>query len=168
MSVTFSKVQGYVTIRDGNKDRRVSFQSLQPAFTGTAVLPVIICIPSLGDLCEECECYAREPRGHRVMIVDHRGLGESDVEFTSYAAHYCGSDVVALIKQEIPLNQKVVIIGNSMGGAAAVWVASELPRQVDGIVLLDAFVRDHPFPFGMQTLLSFLCSDFIGPMFWPS
>lgn len=104
-----------------------------------------------------------------MLTVDHRGLGDSDANFSSYAPHDCGNDLVQLIDKEITVpNQKAVIIGNSMGGAASIWAASERPQKVGGLVLINAFVRDHPFPFGMSTLLWILCNDFTGPSFWSS
>lgn len=72
------------------------------------------------------------------------------------------------VDTQISANQKVVIVGNSMGGAAAIWAASERPQKVAGVVLLNPFVRDHPFPFGMATLLNLLMNRWLGPSFWTS
>lgn len=103
-----------------------------------------------------------------MVLMDHRGLGESDVKFSSYRAEDCGQDVVQLIDDANLQQRDVVLVGNSYGGAAAVWAAAERPERVKGVVLIDAFVRDHPFPFGMVTLLHALMNSWTGPGFWTS
>lgn len=132
---------------------------------------LIICLPSLGDLKEEYRFLIPllVDDGYKVIAMDHRGLGKSDVGFSSYLPEDCGNDVIALIDEllQSPNGEDVVIIGNSYAGASAVWVAAERPKLVRGIILLNAFVRDHPMPCGMPTLLSILCNDYFGPSFWP-
>lgn len=85
------------------------------------------------------------------------------------------------------------LMGNSYGGAAIVWAAAdcisksnknknhkESPSsrkvypfvsynaQIGGIILIDAFVRDHAMPFGVMSLLWALCNSVTGPAFWAS
>ena len=104
--------------------------------------------------------------GYSAISMDHRGLGNSDVNFSSFGAHDCGSDIVQLIDEQLATDQKAVIVGDSMAGAAAVWAAAERPQKVQGIVLVNAFVRDLPMPFGVPTLLGILLNDWTGPGFW--
>lgn len=99
-------------------------------------------------------------RGFTTVAIDHRGLGESDVGFTSHKPEDCGQDLLLLLDQPEIRGKPVVLIGNSFGGAAAVWAAAERPSQIKGIVLVDAFVRDHPMPFGVPTLLRSLLNRY--------
>jgi pimeloyl-ACP methyl ester carboxylesterase len=91
-----------------------------------------------------------------------------------------GSDIVALVKHLAIENRGVIIIGNSMAAAAAVWyvifhfpllilrVAAELPKLVQGIVLLGPFVRDIPINFFKTMLLKVMLGGFWGPGAWSS
>jgi pimeloyl-ACP methyl ester carboxylesterase len=49
--------------------------------------------------------------------MDLRGLGNSDVTFTSYLPEQSGNDIVQLIDQEANAKSGVVLIGNSFAGA---------------------------------------------------
>ena len=60
---------------------------------------------------------------------------------------YTHADDLAALLDERGIDD-VVVVGLSMGG----WVASEFtltyPARVRGLVLVDALVREHPFPYG--------------------
>lgn len=103
---------------------------------------------------------------YKMILCDYRGMGDSDTKFSKYSADVCGDDLIAILDQETNPGDEVVILGNSLGGASAMWVASERPALVKGIVLLNAFVRDHPMPFGVETLLWLLFNNWTGPSFW--
>eukprot|EP00599_Poterioochromonas_sp_BG-1_P010728 CAMPEP_0173154740 /NCGR_PEP_ID=MMETSP1105-20130129/13667_1 /TAXON_ID=2985 /ORGANISM="Ochromonas sp., Strain BG-1" /LENGTH=304 /DNA_ID=CAMNT_0014070987 /DNA_START=126 /DNA_END=1040 /DNA_ORIENTATION=- len=167
-----SSILSFLNIAN-EKNRRIAYtihQSNNNHQIDNKANTVFICVPSLGDVKEEYRFLVPRltSQGYKVLTVDHRGLGESDVNFSSYAAHDCGQDLVQLIDKEVSVNQKAIIVGNSMAGAAGIWAAAERPQKVGGLVLINAFVRDHPFPFGMSTLLWVLCNNFIGPSFWSS
>ena len=95
-------------------DLKIAFED----FNITAKKPLtIICLPSLGDRRQEyrfLNTYFIE-KGYRVLNVDHRGIGESDVGFSSYKPEDCAQDVIALIDKEIKSEEKVLLIGNSFG-----------------------------------------------------
>jgi pimeloyl-ACP methyl ester carboxylesterase len=54
--------------------------------------------------------------------MDLRGLGQSTTKWKDFSAQSVGSDIVALIKHlNVSPERGVVVIGNSMAAAAAVW-----------------------------------------------
>ncbi|MEO5842802.1 MAG: alpha/beta fold hydrolase [Acidimicrobiales bacterium] len=81
----------------------------------------------------------------RVLCPDLRGFGDSPppVEGEPYTH---ADDLVALLDERGI--DDVVVVGLSMGG----WVATEFtltyPTRVYGLVLVDALLRSHPFPYG--------------------
>ena len=110
----------------------------------------IICIPGMGDTRGQFRQLAPMliKQGHRVIVMDPRGQGDSDASFDTYTASAVGKDLVTLIDTTA---DGVYLIGNSSGGASAAWAAAERPDKVKGVVFLDAFLRDHRMGF-FQTL----------------
>lgn len=72
--------------------------------------------------------------GHRLVIPDLRGSGESGRPETGYAVERYARDVLELM--DVLGDRSFVLVGHSMGGAIAQWVAAEAPARVDGMVLL--------------------------------
>ena len=87
--------------------------------------------------------------GFRVATMDLRGHGDSDTTFGAYDDPAAASDVIALIEH---LGGPALVIGNSMGAAAAVIVAAENPSLVSGVVLIGPFVRNVPAPAWQRLL----------------
>ncbi|MEO8696293.1 MAG: alpha/beta fold hydrolase [Acidimicrobiales bacterium] len=81
----------------------------------------------------------------RVICPDLRGFGDSPPPVEGEP--YTHADDLAALLDERGIDD-VVVVGLSMGG----WVATEFtltyPARVRGLVLVDAVVRNHPFPFG--------------------
>ena len=122
------------------------------AYDVTGVGPLVICVPSMGDLRAEYRFLAPElaRSGYQVATIDQRGIGETSASWPDHSVAGVGSDIVALARH---LNAgPAVVVGDSSGGGAAVWAAAEAPDVIAGIVLVDAFVRD--FPSVKNTLLS--------------
>jgi len=71
--------------------------------------------------------------GHRVVLIDHRGCGNSDKDFADMGIEAIAGDVVALVEQ-LGL-EKVVLNGWSMGGAVVVSAANQLGSRCSGLVL---------------------------------
>ena len=128
--------------------------------------PVIICVPGIGDTRAEYRFLGPklERAGFRVIAMDPRGMGESDVTFSDYSAAAVGSDIVALAQS---LNtQPVYVIGNSAAGASAVWAAAEAPSNIRAIVLIDPFARDVPVSSWATLALEAAMHRPWGPAFW--
>jgi pimeloyl-ACP methyl ester carboxylesterase len=110
------------------------------AYSLEGVGPLVIAVPGMGDLRSSFREMVPPlvAAGYRVAAMDLRGQGESDTGFADLGDVGNATDVVALIEE---LGGPAVILGNSMGGSAAGWVAAERPDLVKGIVLFGGFLR---------------------------
>lgn len=72
--------------------------------------------------------------GHRVFVPDHLGFGHSSMDLEAFpwervvGAHARAWDALGL--------ERVVLVGNSMGGAMALQLALDLPERVQALVLM--------------------------------
>lgn len=75
--------------------------------------------------------------GLKLVIPDLRGSGatKSEQPASSYSLEQHARDVLAVV-QHVGA-ERFTLIGHSMGGQLAQWVASEVPGRVDGLVLLN-------------------------------
>jgi pimeloyl-ACP methyl ester carboxylesterase len=105
--------------------------------------PLVVCVPGMGELRSiyRFTVPVLSANGFRVASMDLRGHGDSDASFSRYDDSAAASDVEALIEH---LGAPAVIVGNSMGGAAAVMIAAARPELVAGLVLMGPVVRDQP------------------------
>ena len=71
--------------------------------------------------------------GHRIVLLDHRGCGQSDKDFPDMSIGAIADDVVALT-DELGL-AKIVLSGWSLGGAVVVDAAAKLGDRCSGLVL---------------------------------
>ncbi|HEY8475274.1 MAG TPA: alpha/beta hydrolase [Chloroflexota bacterium] len=120
------------------------------AYEETGAGPLVVLVPSIGDLRQEYRFLA--PRlvaaGYRVVAMDLRGLGESSTGWDDYSAAAVGSDVVALLRE---LNAGPAhLVGTSMGAGAVAWAAAEVPDLVQSLVLISPFVRAVPLDSTVQ------------------
>jgi pimeloyl-ACP methyl ester carboxylesterase len=125
--------------------------------------PVVICVPSMGDI--RAEYRLLTPRllaaGYRVVTMDVRGHGESSVAWPEYSAAAVSSDVVALARA---LNAgKVIIAGTSMAAGSAVCAAVDAPDLVAGIILIAPFARDTQPRWRARMMYALLAPLFSGP-----
>ena len=104
--------------------------------------------------------------GHRVLLIDHRGCGQSDKDFTDMSIAAIAGDVVALV-QSLDL-ERVVLNGWSLGGAVAVEAARQLGGTCAGLVLTGGatpvYVQKPDLPLGgteedMAATLAALAAD---------
>ncbi len=105
--------------------------------------PLVVCAPGIGDLRSVYRFLAPAlvDAGLQVATMDLRGHGDSDATFEVYDDAAVGTDLLALINE---LGGPAVLVGNSLGAAAAAWAAAESPRSVAGLVLIAPFVRNPP------------------------
>ena len=103
-------------------------------------LPVVL-LPGMGDIQSTYRFLAPAlvAAGYRAITMDLRGHGDSDATFSSYDNESAAGDLVALVEQ---VGGPAVLVGNSMGAAAAVIAAATHPDLVTGLVLIGPFVRD--------------------------
>ncbi len=115
------------------------------AYDVTGSGPLVVAVPGMGDLRSAYRHLvpALADAGFRVATMDLRGHGDSDTSFTAYDDPGVAADITALIEH---LGGPALVIGNSMGAAAAVIAAAENPSLVSGLVLIGPFVRNVPAP----------------------
>lgn len=104
--------------------------------------PLVVCVPGMGEVRSAYRLLTPRLRaaGYRVVTMDVRGHGESSTGWADYSVQPIGDDISALIRhlQAGP----AIVIGNSMGCAAAVCAAADTPDLVAGLVLTGPVVRD--------------------------
>jgi pimeloyl-ACP methyl ester carboxylesterase len=93
---------------------------------------------------------ARVGAGHRVVLIDHRGCGQSSKDFADVGIDAIASDVVALV-DHLSLS-RVVLNGWSLGGAVVVAAASQLGSRCTGLVLTcgatPCYLQKPDYPHG--------------------
>jgi pimeloyl-ACP methyl ester carboxylesterase len=111
------------------------------AYEESGTGPLVVCLPGMGDLRSNYRHLtpALVAAGYRVVVADLRGHGDSSATFPSYGDEDTARDTAALIEH---LGGPAVIIGSSMGSAAAALVAAQRPELVSGLVLIGPFVRN--------------------------
>ncbi|MBI5563287.1 MAG: alpha/beta hydrolase [Chloroflexi bacterium] len=127
--------------------------------------PLVICVPSMGDLRGEYRFLAPQlvAAGYRAISLDVRGHGESSTEWPDFSVAAIGSDILALIRH---LNAgPAFIVGASMAAGAGVWAAAEAPDLIRGLVLIGPFVRGAGDKF-LQLMLAVMFARPWGPSMW--
>ena len=88
-------------------------------------------------------------RSNRVAALDLGGFGESGTKRSSWTMHGCGEDVAAVV-QDLHTSE-AVLVGHSMGAAAALEAALLVPQHVTGVVIVDA-LHDPDMKFSDSTI----------------
>jgi pimeloyl-ACP methyl ester carboxylesterase len=104
--------------------------------------PLVVCLHGMGDLRSVYRFMtpALVAAGYRVATMDLRGHGDSDDGFETYDDVAAAEDALALIAELG--GGPALLVGNSMGAAAAVIAAAAEPTKVAGLALLGPFVRN--------------------------
>jgi pimeloyl-ACP methyl ester carboxylesterase len=79
--------------------------------------------------------------GRRILRIDLRGHGASDRAPGTYVLERYGADVVAVLRELA--TGPAVLVGHSLGGSTAWWVAQNHPELLAG-----AFLEDPPLYMG--------------------
>lgn len=154
MATSFIQVEG---------SKRVAYEDFAAANEGGFTL---VLLPSMGDIRQEYRKLIPLLANHRVIAMDLRGMGESDVGFSSYTPLDSGKDIICLLDAKDLYN--AVLIGCSMSAASITYAAAERPSRVKGIVYLSPFLWDHSMPFGVPPLLRCFLNSCTGAGFWTS
>lgn len=103
--------------------------------------PLVVCIPSLGDLRSEYRFLAPQliRAGYRVIQMDLRGMGESSTGWGDYSVAATGDDLLALIRSLEA--GPAFVAGTSMAAGAGAWAAVEEPELIAGLALIGPAVR---------------------------
>lgn len=127
--------------------------------------PLVVCIPSLGDLRGEYRFLIPQlvAAGYRVVSMDVRGLGETSVAWSDYSVAGVGRDIVALLR-ELKAGP-AILIGTSMAAGASIWAAAEAPELVRGMILVGPFVRGDGDRL-LEIVFSVMLARPWGPAMW--
>ena len=71
---------------------------------------------------------------YRVIVFDHRGCGRSDKPKGPYSTRLFADDAMEML-DAIGIDEPVHVLGHSMGGRVAQWIALEYPECVRSLVL---------------------------------
>jgi pimeloyl-ACP methyl ester carboxylesterase len=112
------------------------------AFDDTGSGPLVVCVPGMGEMRGAYRFLTPllVEAGFRVVTMDVRGQGESSIGWADYSVGPIGGDILALIRHLG--GGPALVVGNSMGCAAAVCAAADAPDLVAGLVLTGPVVRD--------------------------
>ena len=126
--------------------RVISLSGIAITYTDSAGSgPVLICLHAIGHGARDFEDFSRRfsPQ-YRVIALDFPGQGNSgsDPEPAS-ATRY--AELLAQLVDRLQL-KSVVLVGNSIGGAASIRYASAHPERVKALVLCDSGGLGKPGP----------------------
>ena len=76
-------------------------------------------------------------RRHRLIIPDLPGFGLSPKPFTDYTPDFFVETLMGLLQHEGLRNQKIKIVGHSLGGIIGLEIAARYPDLVDRLTLMN-------------------------------
>ncbi|MCG6494950.1 alpha/beta fold hydrolase [Kitasatospora sp. A2-31] len=99
--------------------------------SGGEGLPLVLVHPGVGDSTIWDPVLAVLDGRHRVVRYDARGYGRSPAPTVAYTP----AEDLAAVLDHFELD-RVVLVGNSMGGAASISLALDAPERVAGLALI--------------------------------
>ena len=109
-----------------------------------AGLPPVLVIPGMGEFAEEYAWLLEALGPRRVVVLDVRGRGKSDVPATGYTWEHHVSDVEAAVR-ELRLDRPITV-AFSRGTSYALGYALEHPDDIRALVVGDYYARHVGFP----------------------
>jgi 3-oxoadipate enol-lactonase len=107
---------------------------------GTASGPVVVLLHSLGASAAAWEGVIRELAGtYSLLVPDLRGHGRSEPAEVADVAEWAEDLERVLGHAEIEPDQRVALVGVSLGGIQAVVFAASRPERVSALVVSDSF-----------------------------
>ena len=128
--------------------------------------PVVICVPSIGDVRAEYRFLRPQlvEAGFTVVAMDLRGHGESSTGFDDYSTEAIGRDIIALARH---LNAgPVTVVGTSKAGGSAAWATADAPDVIGRVVLISPFVRSHGNDAMMRRMMKLMLARPWGAALW--
>jgi pimeloyl-ACP methyl ester carboxylesterase len=109
-----------------------------------AALPTVLAIPGMGEYADEYAWLLAALGDRRVVVVDVRGRGRSDVPESGYTWEHHIGDVRAVV-DALGIDRPIVV-AFSRGSSYALGYALTYPGDVRGLVVGDYFARHVGLP----------------------
>lgn len=98
--------------------------------------PVIICLHGRWGRAETwCDFIQHYGKQYRIIAPDQRGHGLSSKPEAEYTSKEMAADIIELL--EFLKIDSAILVGHSMGGAVAGYIASEYPKCIKAVAILD-------------------------------
>ena len=135
------------------------------AYEDAGAGPLVVCLPSIGDVRAEYRFLAAQllKAGCRVVQMDLRGLGESSTGWQDYSVAAVGGDLLAVIRSLEA--GPALVVGTSMAAGAGAWAAVEQPESIAGLVMIGPAVHGETTPAN-RLLYSLVFARPWGPSAW--
>jgi pimeloyl-ACP methyl ester carboxylesterase len=111
---------------------------------GDAPLPTVLAIPGMGEYADEYAWLLDALGDRRVVVVDVRGRGRSDVPEAGYTWEHHIADLRAVV-DDLALDHPIVV-AFSRGSSYGLGYALTYPSEVRGLVVGDYFARHVGLP----------------------
>ncbi len=109
-----------------------------------AAAPPVLVVPGMGEYADEYEWLLDALGDRRVVIVDVRGRGRSDVPETGYRWEDHIGDLRAAVEQLGII--RPIVVAFSRGSSYALGYALQYPTELRGLVIGDYFARHVGLP----------------------
>jgi pimeloyl-ACP methyl ester carboxylesterase len=109
-----------------------------------AVLPTVLAIPGMGEYADEYAWLLDALGDRRVVVVDVRGRGRSDVPEAGYTWEHHIGDLRAVV-DALGIDRPIVV-AFSRGSSYGLGYALTYPSEVRGLVIGDYFARHVGLP----------------------
>jgi pimeloyl-ACP methyl ester carboxylesterase len=96
-------------------------------------------------------------KNYRVLIFDHRGVGQSSVPAPGYTIRNLAADTLGLM-QRVGF-ERAHVIGTSMGGYIAQEMALLEPKRIGALVLAGTVASSDPWLNNVWTMTASLAAD---------
>jgi pimeloyl-ACP methyl ester carboxylesterase len=106
--------------------------------------PTVLAIPGMGEYADEYTWLLDALGDRRVVVVDVRGRGRSDVPESGYTWEHHISDLRAVV-EDLALDRPIVV-AFSRGSSYGLGYALTYPAEVRGLVVGDYFARHVGLP----------------------
>ncbi len=109
---------------------------LKVVVTGSG--PALFLVHGFGGAKEDFSDHVENlARDYRVVVFDHRGHGESGAptDESSYSLERLGADILCVA--DALEEERIILLGHSMGGMVARKVALTSPNRIDALILMN-------------------------------
>ncbi|QGQ20122.1 alpha/beta fold hydrolase [Cellulomonas sp. JZ18] len=131
--------------------------------------PLVVLVPGMGDLRSSWRDVAAGlvASGHRVVVTDVRGHGDSDPTFDRHGVTATAEDVSALLDElGAAATRPAVLVGASFAAGAVARVAALEPARVRAVVLVAYAANDAAASPAVRAQVSLLLRRPWGPLAW--